>query len=127
MDAIFGAAAKALSLSEERSILLSDNVVNSSTPNYKARDIDFSKAMKAPDQSINFGLDTTHVQHIPGNNTTNNLAIQYRLPMQNSLDGNTVDPDLERKSFIENAMKYQVSLTFVQNKSTELLNAIQGQ
>jgi flagellar basal-body rod protein FlgB len=43
-----------------------------------------------------------------------------------SLDGNTVDGEIERKNFIENALRYQVNLTFIQNKSDELTKAMGG-
>ena len=50
----------------------------------------------------------------------------YRVPMQTSMDGNTVDENIERKNFIENSLRYQVSLTFIQNESAELMKAIKG-
>ncbi|MEO8400425.1 MAG: flagellar basal body rod protein FlgB [Gammaproteobacteria bacterium] len=128
MDSIFGLSEKALKLSEDRSVLLSNNVVNSSTPNFKARDIDFQKVLKqeASGQDSN-SLAITDKNHLqPITELGGGEQVMYRVPNQKSLDGNTVDPDIERKDFIENALHYQVNLTFIQNKSEQLMKAIKG-
>jgi flagellar basal-body rod protein FlgB len=119
MDSIFGISGKALELSEQRSVLLSNNIANASTPHYKARDLDFQKVLK----------DEYEKPSIPGvqSNLQSSAAISYRMPMQNSVDGNTVDEDIERKDFLSNAINYQVNLTFIQNKSEQLLKAIKGE
>src|SRR5579863_3513516 len=112
---IFGISGNALRLCENRAEILTENIVNSSTPHYKARDIDFHKLVKQ--SSSENGTD----------NTADHMPLMYRIPMQKSADGNTVDAELERKNFIENAMNYQVNLTFVQNKSEQLMHAIKGE
>lgn len=127
-DSIFGLSGKALQLSEDRSVLLTDNIVNSSTPNYKARDLDFYKLMQQSGNQNTIALKTDSQGQIQGpNNNTNNEPTKYRVPFQASQDGNTVDEELERKNFMENALHYQVNLTFVQNTSTELMKAIKGE
>ena len=50
-DPIFGVSAKALALSERRASILTDNIVNSSTPHYKARDIDFHNMLEEMTQA----------------------------------------------------------------------------
>src|SRR5437879_5775096 len=112
MDSIFGLSEKALQLSEDRSVLLSDNVVNSSTPHYKARDIDFQKVLQQEETNQSDMQDTSKPDDLKMSNTLNNESVLYRVPMQKSMDGNTVDENLERKDFIENAINYQVNLTF---------------
>lgn len=124
-DSIFGISGKALQLTEDRSVMLANNLVNSSTPNYKAKDIDFTQAMQNANQM--YALDRTHSNHINVTNQAGGERMLYRVPMQMSLDGNTVDSEIERKNFIENALRYQVSLTFIQNKSDELMKAIKGE
>ncbi|VVC77095.1 Flagellar basal body rod protein FlgB [Aquicella siphonis] len=124
-DSIFGVSEKALQLTEERSVMLTNNLVNSSTPHYKARDIDFHQALQDANQA--YSLNRTNPNHIEPENQVSGQPILYRVPMQMSLDGNTVDDEIERKNFIENALRYQVSLTFVQNKSDELMKAIKGE
>lgn len=124
MDSIFGTAAKGLQLCEDRAVMLTNNIVNSSTPHYKARDIDFYKTLQETNSSA--GLQTTHSNHISLSTETSGATPQYRVPMQRQLDGNTVDEEIERKNFMENALRYQVNLTFIQNKSEHLLKAIKG-
>lgn len=125
MNNVFGVAEKALTVAEERANLLSTNLVNSSTPNYKAKDINFDQVMKNVESGDS--LNTTNSQHIKTASTeAGGLPLQYRIPMQVSMDGNTVDPEIERKNFMQNSLKYQVSLTFIQNKTDQLMKAMKG-
>ncbi len=126
-DAIFGIHAKALQMREQRASILASNLVNASTPEYKARDFDFAKVMqRARQANSTTDLKTTHLQHIGFNNKIAGADLQYRTPMQPSPDGNTVDGDIERVQFMENAMQYQVNLTFVRGKVRGLMSAIRG-
>lgn len=124
-DSIFGLSEKALQLSESRAVMLTNNLVNASTPNYKAKDIDFYKVLQ--DQDGNYALDKTNQNHIQVPDQISGNKVQYRVPMQVSMDGNTVDDEIERKNFLENALRYQVNLTFIQGKSDELMKAIKGE
>jgi flagellar basal-body rod protein FlgB len=119
MDSIFGLSSKALEISEERSVLLASNIANASTPNYKAKDIDFQKILK--DESENPATSTSLAS------STGSHDLVYRVPMQKSLDNNTVDEELERKNFLQNSIHFQVNLTFVKNKTDQLLKAIKGE
>ena len=121
---IFGLSGQALKLTEDRATLLTTNLVNASTPHYKAKDIDFGHALKAANNGTGFSLDRTNAGHIAPHSELSGTQTLYRVPNQQSLDGNTVDDEIERKNFIENALHYQVNLTFVQNKTSELMKAI---
>lgn len=123
---MFGISEKALKLCEDRALLLTSNLANSSTPNYKARDINFQKLLQ--DQApLGEALATDDAKHLQPANSMNGEPILYRTPMQKSMDGNTVDEEIERKSFLENAIHYQVNLTFIQSKANELIHAIKGE
>lgn len=50
----------------------------------------------------------------------------YRVPMQPTLDGNTVETDVEQAAFAENALKYRASLAFLDGKIRSLRFAIKG-
>jgi len=127
MDSIFGISEQALSLCEERSSLISSNLANASTPNYKAKDINFQSVLGQMNQENNSGsLLTNEPGHIVDNSSIN-PATMYRIPMQDSLDGNTVDQEIERKNFMQNAVRFEVNLTFVHNRTKELLEAIKGE
>lgn len=124
-DTIFGVSEKAMQVCEDRAVMLTNNLVNSSTPHYKAKDLDFHKALE--DANSAYSLNETNKSHIEADGQFGGNQVKYRIPMQMSMDGNTVDDDIERKNFIENALRYQVNLTFVQNKTDELMKAMKGE
>ena len=119
----------ALSLRGQRQQIISSNIANADTPNYKARDIDFTKALQgAMDRSAG-NLTTTSATHLNGLGTslgTTLAPVQYRIPQQASIDGNTVEMDNERNQFADNAIRYEASLTLLSGQIKGLLAAIQG-
>ncbi|MFI4918036.1 MAG: flagellar basal body rod protein FlgB [Legionellales bacterium] len=121
---VFGLEEKALSLCEERSSMLARNIANSDTPNYKSMDINFQEELSKAHQSNS--LKTTHGNHLQGNQADDGHKLYYRIPNQKNQDGNTVDDEIERKNFIENALHYQASLGFAKNRAASLLKAIKG-
>lgn len=109
-----------------RSQLLSSNIANADTPNYKARDIDFAAALKNA-HSGQLTLRRTSELHMSGRNENNGGAeIKYRIPTQPSLDGNTVQADVEQAAFAENAVQYRTSLAFLDGRIRGLRYAIKG-
>lgn len=138
-DSALGIHDKALVLRSHRAELLASNIANSETPGYKARDIDFKAALENAtgntghaNQHTGNHLNLTHRNHIQtasahsgvesaGSNTL------YRVPNQSSLDGNTVDSQLEKSAFAENALRYQASLTFLDGKFKGILTALKGE
>lgn len=126
----------ALNLRAQRQQLLASNIANADTPNYKARDIDFSKALQsalsrsgsAPPAPA---LAKTAVAHLSGAAASSvqigGVQAQYRVPQQGSVDGNTVDMDAERNQFTDNALRYEAGITLIGAQIKSLLSAIQGQ
>jgi len=51
----------------------------------------------------------------------------YRVPMQDAADGNTVEMDVERTEFADNAIRYQAGLAFVTQQLKMFQTAIQSQ
>lgn len=102
----------ALNLRARRQEVLAANIANSDTPNYKARDLDFAGALKSVLGSSGgaLAMNRTDSGHLAGVTSAGGLAgahMKYRAAVQPSLDGNTVDPDVERAHFTENALHYQ--------------------
>ena len=131
-DAALGIHADALKLRSQRAELLAANLTNADTPNFKAQDIDFRAALNnAMDSSNPSMMKTTHQNHIPftgGGGSTGLMApVQYRMAMQDSLDGNTVDEQVEQAQFMQNAVQYQASLEFLGSKFSGITKAIKGQ
>jgi len=127
MDNLFGIHATALKLRASRAELLAANIANADTPNFKARDIDFKKALKLA--GTNSGdIVTTNARHIDSSgDSKTGTEILYRTPSQPSLDGNTVELQAERSAFLENSMMYQASLRFLNGRINGLLTAIRGE
>lgn len=127
----FSFAQRAIGLRAERQEVLSSNIANADTPNYKARDFDFAQTLQ--DAIGNRRLPDTHLsltssRHIPAKAATPDPTfLQYRQPLQPSLDGNTVDMDVERVNFADNTLKYQTSLTVLSGRIRGLMNVLQQQ
>ncbi|MFN3594030.1 MAG: flagellar basal body rod protein FlgB [Thiobacillaceae bacterium] len=104
--------ANAIKLRAQRQAVLAANLANADTPNYKARDLDFASALKGAMGGGALPLARTAAGHLPAAVSTGNAAarLQYRGVVQPSLDGNTVDPNIERAHFADNALHYQFLL-----------------
>ena len=129
LDAYLGVHADALKVSSQRMELLATNLANADTPNFKARDIDFREALaSAASPNSAATLNTTQPNHLTadaGGGTAANL--KYRVPLAPSLDGNTVDVQLEQAAFADNAVRFQATLTFLSARLRTLMTAITGQ
>jgi flagellar basal-body rod protein FlgB len=136
LDSYLGVHVAALKLRERRTELLATNLANADTPGYKSRDIDFRSALAAADSPNKGGqLLATQARHIGSNAAealggqagTTEAFLKYRTPLAPSLDGNTVDAQLEQSAFAENAVRYQATLSFLSGHFRSLMTAITGQ
>ena len=127
-DSALGIHADALRVRSQRAELLASNLANTDTPNYKARDIDFQSAMKMAESGQSSSMQTTNSKHIQSSGGQfSSPAVQFRTTMQDSLDGNTVDEQIEQAQFMQNSVQYQASLNFLGGKFKSLLTAIRGE
>lgn len=132
LDASLSFHQDALRVRGQRQELIAANIANADTPNYKARDIDFKTAMKsAMSGAVNEGFNTakTSAQHIDGKPSSVPSAggALFRPIIQGSVDGNTVDMDVERNQFADNAIRYEASVIMINGQLKKMLAAIQGQ
>jgi len=113
-ETLFGVHGDALALRSQRLALLASNIANASTPGYKARDIDFGKALEMAQSgsSADDAVDAT---------------VGYRVPLQTSMDGNTVELSTEQTMFAENAVQYRTTLSFLNGRINTLMTAIKGE
>lgn len=128
LDSYLGNLSTALELRGKRAELLASNMANADTPNYKARDFDFQAALgQAQGQQV--ALRTTARGHINPEGGAGGVqpALQYRIPGQPSLDGNTVDIQQEKSAFTENAVQYQATLSFLDSRIKGLKSALRGE
>lgn len=129
LDKTFDVYTNALRLQGRRAEVLANNIANSETPGFKARDIDFSKELKKSQQfqDLDVRLEKTTTQHLGLLNSTAVGDLQYRIPTQVSVDGNTVDMDQEKVAYAANALGYQASLSFLSGDIKNMLSAIRGE
>lgn len=119
---------EALNLRHQRQQVLANNIANADTPHYKARDLEFSSVLASQTNKSSFGLNRTSTRHIEGETVTFSEAVlQYRTPHHPSIDGNTVDAQVEQAAYTKNAVDFQASFTFLNNKFKGLMSAIKGE
>jgi flagellar basal-body rod protein FlgB len=131
-DKLFGVHAQALGLWQRRAEVISSNLANADTPGFLARDLDFKKAMTAATGATDgttLPMTATESGHIGGNpavalDQANTLA--YRAEAQPTMDGNTVDTQVEQAQFAANAIHYQASLSFINAQIHTMRLAITG-
>ncbi len=131
LDNHFGISAQSVIARSKRAEILASNIINADTPNYKARDLDFSAILNA---NKNVGsvkpvsINASHKNHI-ANELSDSFTLQtkFRVPENSSLDGNTVDGHVEKGQFAENAVRYQISLSMLNNKIQGLISTLKGE
>ena len=110
---LFGIHTRALDLWQRRTEVLANNLANADTPGYLARDVDFRKALATASGAANgVALETDAPDQIAGAGRSAE-ALAYRVPTQPSMDGNTVDAQVEQAAFAANGVHYQASLSFI--------------
>ncbi|MCU0967628.1 MAG: flagellar basal body rod protein FlgB [Rubrivivax sp.] len=108
---------EALVLRAERQRLISSNIANADTPGYLARDFDFARALR----------DATSRRAEAGDmGPRRGPALRYASPAQSNLDGNSVDMDRERAAFVDNAVKYEATLRFINGSVRTMLDAMRS-
>ena len=122
---LVGVHHQALQVRTQRMEVISGNLANANTPGYKARDIDFNKAMKSAQTSqASSNMVKTHEQHMSGGSRIN-VDLDFRIPTQpDTGDGNNVDVQVERNAFLESGMRYQAGLTLLDGKFKSMNKAL---
>ncbi len=125
-ETALGIHPQALVLREQRGEILASNMANADTPGYKARDLDFQSVLKKT-MPTELKLVTTERGHIaPNPPPWLEASLLYRNPNQPSIDGNTVEPQVEQAKYAENAVQYSASLRFINGKFGGLITALKG-
>ena len=111
---LFGIHGLALELRSQRMGLLTANIANAATPGYRARDIDFAAALRAREAGAE-------------RDAAIDRAIGFRVPVMDSIDGNTVDLAGEQIAFAENAVAYSATLGFLRGRVETITRALKGE
>ena len=129
----------ALLVRSERQRSSASNIANADTPGYVGRDVNFTATLKeateASERSTRSAssrlTSTSDPRHIPlptvRFHSDRDSTLGYAVQTQPSLDNNTVDLDRERANFVDNAVRYEATLRFINGNSKTMLSAIQGQ
>ena len=137
MSDFLGIHGTALALREQRLQLLAANIANADTPGYQAREVDFKSTLaqalgstQGSEPTAPPAMVRTSTRHMGAGGTQGAAAAQapliYRTVTQASIDNNTVDVNVERAQFADNALRYEASLTFINGKIKGLLAALQS-
>ena len=116
---------EALALRSKRNEILSSNIANAGTPNFKAKDLDFNNLLN---NKMGFGeVNISDRRHFATSFGPNEEGVKFRQNVTPSKDGNTVELHVEQMQFSENVMRYQSSLEFLNRKIAGLMSAIKGE
>ena len=113
LDRQLGIHATALKLRSQRLDIIAGNIANAATPGYKASDLEFRAAM-------------SQAGHVGDGSVNTADALRYRIPVQASLDGNTVELATEQTAFAQNAIDYRASLSFLTGRIQTIMAALKG-
>ncbi|MGE3320355.1 MAG: flagellar basal body rod protein FlgB [Candidatus Berkiella sp.] len=127
IDNLFGIHEQALNLRVKRAELLASNLANADTPGYKAKDMEFNDVLKGVSNNQSSRMVSTNPMHLTSGDTMMGAELFERAPLQSSLDGNTVDTQIESAKFAENNLRYLASLRIIDMKIKQFTTAIRGE
>jgi flagellar basal-body rod protein FlgB len=125
-DKALGIHPTAMVIRAKRAELIASNIANADTPGYKAKGMDFQKALEQASSKQSHSMYRTNEKHF---NTTMELnnGVAFRTPNQpDTGDGNDVDVQVERNLYLENSLEYQASFQFLNGKINGLKKALTG-
>ena len=118
--------ARGMQLRGQRAEVIASNIANADTPGYKAKGMDFQKAMQQASQQQQMSMSRTNAKHFDVR-TESNSNVSFRTPDQpDTGDGNTVDVQVERNLYLENSIEYQAGVQFLTGSIKAMKNVISG-
>ena len=124
LSTAFGINEQALQVRSQRLEVLSRNIANADTPNYKAQDLDFKAMLKESEKQY---LTATHPEHFAAIAEGPDNGMRYRIPFNSSFDGNTVEISVEQATFGKAAADYQATASFLENRIGAIRKALKGE
>lgn len=115
---------KAADASWIRNEVISNNIANVDTPNYKRQDVEFESYLLAQLEGANSSSLKKTVAGVDLDSLTSTIytdstALSYRL------DGNNVDIDTENVELASNQLKYQALISSISNEFSMIKSAMQ--
>jgi flagellar basal-body rod protein FlgB len=128
---LFGATQQLLSLSMRlrsmRHEVLAGNIANADTPGYRAKDLDFSAALKAavaPELQAGADARLQLIAARPAQTAPLPESLIREQDTEGKFDDNSVDLDRQIASLVENSLSYETSLTLLGRTLANLRYAI---
>jgi flagellar basal-body rod protein FlgB len=119
----FGIHEKALGVRNQRMELISANIANADTPSFRAKDLDFQQILSNANPSP---MAATNAKHFDTGEVENDNGIVFRTPYNSSVDGNTVEINVEQAKYGEAAAQYQATLQFLENRISGIRKSLRG-
>jgi flagellar basal-body rod protein FlgB len=120
----FGIHERALGVRSQRLEVLSRNIANADTPNYKAEELDYKAMLKETTREY---ITATHGKHYAAIEEQPDNGKRYRVPFNSTFDGNTVEISVEQAQFGQAAAEYQTTLSFLENRISGIRKALKGE
>ncbi|MDE0747677.1 MAG: flagellar basal body rod protein FlgB [Porticoccaceae bacterium] len=124
IDSAFGIHERALTLRSQRMEILSRNIANADTPNFKAQDVDFKSSLEGVQSGRT--LKATHSGHVQSLNNSGGGTLIYTVPINSSADGNTVELSVEQAKYGKAAAQYQATLRFLEGDISAIRKVLRG-
>ena len=120
----FGIHEKALAVRNKRMELIAANIANADTPLFRAKDIDFQKVLSEVTPSP---MAATNFRHFDSGEEADPQGLVFRTPYNSSVDGNTVEINVEQAKYGEAAAQYQATLQFLENRISGIRKSLRGE
>lgn len=126
LDRALGIHQHALPLRNARISTLASNIANADTPGFKAKDIDFAKAIKA--HMGQGAMTVTNKQHFRHPSVANgSFPTFFEKALNPSPDGNTVEIGVQQAKFGRAAGRYEATLNFIEGRISGVRKALKGE
>ena len=125
LDSAFAFTERTLALRGQRMEVLSKNIANADTPNYKAQDVDFRSVLKGT--QLPTVMNATQKGHISESKMISDANLFYTTPLNSSVDGNTVELSVEQAKYGRAAAQYQATLRFIESDVSGIRKALKGE
>lgn len=113
----------------ERQKVISSNIANINTPNFKTKDLVFENELKKSSLQNSLQLQGTNQKHLVNNNIQNN-SLQYKLVNVNGLqeqnDGNNVNLDTQMSEMSKNKILYDAIQSSIKKDSRLFRSVIES-
>jgi flagellar basal-body rod protein FlgB len=119
-----------LSFRGERQKVISSNIANMNTPNYKTKDLVFDEELKKVDESKNLALKTTNPMHIKtapiSSENMDNARVVKLKGLEEQNDGNNVNIDREMSEMSKNKVIFDALQSSIKKDSALFRSVIEA-